>query len=157
MQDITSVFKKIIKLLDESGVKYNLSEHKPVYTSSDAARVRGTDPSIGAKAMVFSADKTPILIIVPGNKRVDSKGFKKQHGVKDLRICSADEVKKITGLEIGSVPPFGNLMNLTTYVDRDIKRLKEIAFNAGSHIRSIIMKSSDFINLVEPIIGEYSC
>jgi Ala-tRNA(Pro) deacylase len=58
-------------------------------------------------------------------------------------------------VSIGAVPPFGNLMSIPLYVDINLKNEEEIAFNAGSHSKSIIMKYSDFEKLAKPVVGDY--
>ena len=62
----------------------------------------------------------------------------------------------MTGLEIGAIPPFGNVMNLPTYLDEQITRNEMMAFNVGSHTKSIQMKPKDFTVLEKPIIGNFS-
>ena len=71
-------------------------------------------------------------------------------------MASTEEVEKISGAQIGGVPPFGNLFNVPVYVDESFLNEEEIAFNAGSKEKSIIMKSSDFKKLVNPQLGQYS-
>lgn len=156
MLETSLVFEKIKQLLDENGIAYQLFEHEPVFTSEQAAKIRNTKMCQGAKAIIFSADSKPILVVVPGDRRVDSKIFKKLYNIKDLRLLSADEVKELTGLEIGAIPPFGSAMNLKTYCDQKVFENEEIVFNAGAHTKSILMKSKDFLSLVKPIVGNFS-
>ena len=61
MIDDSSVYKRIVDLLDDSQVSYQFFIHEPVYTSKQAAEVRGTDNYMGAKAIIFKADRKPIL------------------------------------------------------------------------------------------------
>ena len=156
MQEITPVFNKIKFLLEENKVDYQLLEHGPVFTSEEAARIRGTKMEEGAKAIVFAADKKPILIVVPGDKKVDIKTFKENYRIRDLRLLKPEEVKELTVLEIGAIPPFGNVMGLPTYADFGITEKDRIVFNAGSHTRSVKMKAKDFIRLSNPIIGNFA-
>ncbi|MBU4351223.1 hypothetical protein L6250_00395 [Candidatus Parcubacteria bacterium] len=156
MIETSLVFEKIKKLLDESNIDYQLFEHEPVFTSEQAAKVRNTKMCQGTKAIIFSADSKPLLIVVPGDKRVNTKTFKKLYNIKDLRILSPEQVKEITGLEVGAIPPFGSVMNLTTHVDNSVFKNEEIAFNAGAHTKSILMKSKDFFELAKPIINSFS-
>jgi len=156
MLDSSPVFEKIIKLLKENKVNYQLFEHEPVFTSEQASKVRNIKMCQGAKAIIFSADGKPILVVVPGDRRVDTKIFKKLYNIKDLRLLTADEVKELTNLEIGAIPPFGNVMNLTTYVDNSVFENEEIVFNAGAHTKSILMKSKDFQELAKPIVENFS-
>ncbi len=151
-----SFFQKIIRLLKENKVEYQLYEHEPVYTSVDAAKIRGTKLEQGAKALVALADKKPILVVISAAKKIDTKKFKKLFKVKDLRIATTEEVKQITGVEIGAVPPFGDLVDLETYVDQSLGKNREIAFNAGLHTKSIKMKYKDWLDLVKPKTGDFS-
>ena len=110
----------------------------------------------GAKALVMKADKQPILIVIASHLRVAPRKFKSLYKIKDLRLISPTEVTDLTGLTIGSVPPFGNLMDLPTFVEQSLLLVNNIAFNAGSHTTSIIMKCDDFISLVQPEIGVFA-
>lgn len=151
-----SVFENIKSLLDSNRVKYEIFKHEPVYTSEDAARVRGENLKIGAKSLLFIADKKPILIVLPGDKKVNTTVFKNYYSIKDLRLATREEVLKKTSVPIGAVSPFGNLMNLDTYCDRNLLENDEIVFNAGKHTTSIKMKAKDYQKLVEPIIGSFT-
>jgi len=150
-----SVLKKIQELLDSLNIEYELLNHTPVYTSADAAKIRDIGISNGAKALVFIADGDPILIVVPGDKKVDLRKFKQQFHIKDLRMASLIEVKEITTLEVGSIPPVGKVMNLKSYFDSSFLKKEVVAFNAGSHSVSIRMKASDLIKVENPIIESF--
>lgn len=150
-----SVLEKIQELLNSSNIKYELLNHEPVYTSVDAAKIRDTGLSNGAKALVFVADGKSILIVVPGDKKVDLKKFKQKFNIKDLRMASVSEVKEITTLEVGSIPPIGKAINLKSYFDSSFLEKEIVAFNAGSHTVSIRMKACDLIKTEGPVIESF--
>jgi len=54
------------------------------------------------------------------------------------------------------MPPFGNLYALPVYVDQSLAEDTEIVFNACSHTKSIRLKMSDYMKLVNPVVGEFS-
>ena len=149
--------KMIKKLLDQEGITYKVSEHEPVYTSEEAARVRGVGLKTGVKALVFkTAEESFIMGLVAADKRIASKKLAKITGTKRLRLASPEEVLKITGCEVGSVHPFGNLHSLPTYLDRSILENEMVNFNVGLHTVSIYMKSEDLIKAIKPAIEEFS-
>jgi len=156
MQETSEVLDKIIEILEKNEVRYNLLEHDPVFTSEDAARIRRSELKQGAKAIIFMADDSPLLIVIPGNRHVDAKKFKKTYHIRDLRLLKPEEVTSLTGLEIGAIPPFGNVMNIATYMDEELLENSEIAFNAGSHTKSIKMNPEDYVRICQPIIGRFS-
>jgi Ala-tRNA(Pro) deacylase len=149
-------FDEIISLLDKHGIKYEVTEHEPVYTSEDAARIRGEDIRTGAKALIFKTDDNFILCIIPGDKRIDMKKLREITHCKDIRMATPEEVLRITGCEIGSVHPVGTLMRIKTYADRRLFNNDRINFNAGLHTASIRMKSKDFQSVVNPTIVDYA-
>jgi len=142
-----SVYEKIIHLLDSHNIKYQALEHEPTPTCEDSARVRGTSMDQGAKALICMADKKPVLIVLPCSQKLDVKLFKQQFGVKDLRFASQDEIKDLTGLQIGAIPPLGIILGLPTHVNSLLQSQNTIAFNAGDRTRSIIMKYADFAKI----------
>lgn len=151
-----SVYEKIIDLLKKNGVEYKSYGHKPVFTSEDAAKIRNSSLKQGAKALIMKADKKPIMIVVPGDLKVDTSKFKKLYQIKDLEMAKPEEVKEVSGVEIGAVPPFGNLFKIPLYFDKTISKNESVFFNAGSHSKSISMKGSDLEKVTNPIVGEFT-
>lgn len=152
----TDLFGLIKAALDKNKIKYQLFEHKAVYTSEEAAKVRGTKLSQGAKALIMYGDKKPLMIVLPADRKIDFKKFKTVHKIRDLRMATPEEVKKIAGVEIGAVPPFGNLLGIPLYVDKNLAKEKEIVFNAGLHTKSIKMGYKDFERVTNPVIDDYT-
>ena len=155
IQVTSKVFDAIVALLSKEGAVYKLIEHGPVITSYDAAQVRGINISQGAKSILLSADGSILLVVVPGDRRIDFKSFKKQLNIRDLRMCTPSDIRDAFDLEVGAIPPFGNLLGVKTYADRTLLTHDAIFFNAGSHTRSIRLETKDYIRLVQPHIGDF--
>lgn len=151
-----SLFEKIKQLLNGNNIKYKLFKHKPVFTSEEAAKIRNTDLKQGAKALIMFADDKPIMIVLSANLKVDTKKFKETNKISDLRMAKPEEVKQVTNVEIGAVPPFGNIFSIPLYVDRRLGENEQIVFNAGSHTQSIMMSYKDYKKVAQPIVGEFS-
>ncbi len=156
MIDSSLVFENIKKILAENNINYQLISHSAVFTSNQAAEIRKVPLDQGAKAIIFMADKKPVLIVVPADKKVDTKTFKKIYQVKNLSLADPEVIKKLTGLEIGAIPPFGDLMNLQSYLDKKLTKKNKIHFNPGVHTVSITMDPKDLVKLTNPTIGSYS-
>ncbi|MBN1502750.1 aspartate--tRNA ligase [Candidatus Woesearchaeota archaeon] len=149
------VFNEIRNLLIKDNIKYKEYHHKPVYTSEQAAKIRGTKLEQGAKALIFKTSKGYIMVVISAAKKIDSDKLKKILKVEKLQLANAKEVKKITGLSIGAMPPFGNLFDMKAYVDESLEKQKEIVFNAGSHTNSIKMKYKDWEKVVKPLVRDF--
>jgi nondiscriminating aspartyl-tRNA synthetase len=151
-------FSKVTDFLDKEGIKYQTYEHEAVFTSEQAAKVRGTKLYQGAKALVFVGDGKPVMAVLPADRQVAVEKFKSLAGLKNLRMARAEEVEKFTGgVKIGAVPPLGNLYQMPVYVDKALGKNKEIAFNAGLNTRSIKMRYDDFVKVVKPQMDSFSC
>ncbi len=146
-------FLQLKKFLDSACVNYKATEHEPVFTSEQAASVRGTELKTGVKALVFAAEDEIVLALVPSDKKVDTKklsAYLKKH----VRLAKPEEVVKATGCEVGSVHPFGVLYGMRTIADDDILDNAMVNFNAGMHTKSISMKSKDLFSLIQPEIAD---
>ena len=155
-KDGNQVYEQIVAMLKNSHILFDAYEHEPVRTSEEAAKVRNTNPHEGAKALVFYAEGKPLMIVLPGDLKVDMKEFKHQFDVRDLRMATPDEVLTTTGIAIGAVPPFGHIFGLPLYVDRKLQDNERIVFNAGLHNKSIRLKESDWEKVAKPVIGNFS-
>lgn len=151
-----SVYDEIVQLLKDNKIVFESVEHEPVFTSEEAAKIRGTELKQGAKALVMYANNKPIMIVLAAHRKVDTKLFRNLYKIKDLHMATPDEVQQITGVEIGAVPPFGEIFTIPLYVDMSLSENETISFNAGSHTQSILMKYIDYERVVKPTLGDFS-
>ena len=143
----TAVTERLERWLRERGARFRLLEHAPVFTSEEAARVRGTPIEAGAKALVLIAHDRPVHVVLPGHRRVDNARLRAILGTRTLRFATPEELFSLTGCVPGAVPPFGNLFGLPVFVDEPLAEREEIAFNAGSNTVSIVMSCAEFLRL----------
>ena len=138
--------------LRAAGVKFRELEHAPTRTSEQSAAARGEDLSVGAKALLLSTDGRFRLFVLPADRRLDSTAVRRHLGVRRSRFATADELKELTGLVPGAVPPFGEpILPFEIYADESVGvRTDRVAFNAGSLTHSIIMAASDWESVARP-------
>jgi Ala-tRNA(Pro) deacylase len=151
-----SVFQRIEALLREHGAPYDVLRHAPVYTSQEAAEIRGTPLASGAKALVCKGDDAVVMFVVPADRKLDSKAIRQNRGWRKLRFVTREEVLEITGLEPGSIPPFGSLFGLRTFCDERLGLNEKINFNAGDHSISVSMRYADYVRVESPELGEFA-
>jgi len=151
-----SVFDSVSQLLTAKSIDFDILRHAPVYTSEEAAAVRGTPLASGAKALICKADDQFVMIVLPADRKLASKAVRKAGGIKSLRFASREEVEQFTGLTPGSIPPFGSLFGLATWCDERLADHQRINFNAGDHSISISMTYDDYIAAEQPRLGQYA-
>ena len=138
---------RVEQFLRDAGVPYERIEHAPVFTSEEAARVRGTPLQAGAKAIVVRADDRYVHLVLPGDRRVDNARLRGILGTRRVRFATPDELLALTGCAPGAVPPFGNLFGLPVLLDETLTAMERVAFNAGSNTVSITMRADDLVRL----------
>lgn len=151
-----SVLERLQSLLAENAASCEVQRHAPVFTSEEAAAIRGTSLASGAKALVCRADDRFVMFVLPADRRLASKEVRRTQSIRSLRFASATEVEELTGLKPGSIPPFGSLFGLTTYCDRLLSENHRINFNAGDHGVSISLPYAEYLRVERPELGEFA-
>jgi Ala-tRNA(Pro) deacylase len=151
-----TAFDRVCRFLAEKSVPYDVLRHAPVYTSEEAAAVRGTPLASGAKALICKVDERFVMIVLPADRKLAGKLVRKSEGIKSVRFASREEVEQLTGLAPGSIPPFGSLFGLATWCDERLAQQPRINFNAGDHSISISMAHSDYLAAEQPKGGIYA-
>lgn len=152
-----NIRNEIIHQLHEKKIDFDHRIHEPTPTSEDSARVRQIKMEEGIKALILKGKNTKknYQFNIPAHLKVDMKAVADMVGEK----CEFEDpavIQERYGLQIGGVPPFGNLLNLDNYYDEQIVHEERAAFNCGLTTESIIMKSKDLLALVEPKMGKFS-
>jgi Ala-tRNA(Pro) deacylase len=151
-----SVFDRLHRILTDSGIAFKVERHEPVFTSEQAAAVRGVPLASGAKALIIKAGERFVLLVLPADRKLDSRQARTLLGVKGLRFATREEVQNLTTLEPGSIPPFGSLFGLPTYCDPALAANATINFNAGDHSISVQMTYTDFVALEKPTLATFT-
>ena len=144
-------YDKIIELLQFNGIFYQEFRHDPVYSTEDAAKIRGLSLDEGAKSLLIKAKNEFVLVVLSGSKKLDSKKLKKSLGVRELRFATPAEVNQQMGCLVGACYPFGSLCQLQTYVDKSLINQSNISLNPGVHHKSLRIELIDFLQIESPL------
>ena len=156
-EDSLHVFQKICKYLDSENIIYKKISHEPTFTSEESAKARGEDLSLGGKAILMKVDDGFSLFVLSASKKIDSKKIKAHLRAKKIRFSTSDELFSLTSLVPGCVPPFASpIFPLTLYLDKSITLNSKIAFNAGSLTHSIVMDMTDYLNVANAEMFDFS-
>jgi len=149
-------YEEITNLLKANDIPYRETEHEPVYTSEQAARVRGISMSQAAKSLLLKCGNDFVLAVLPGDCKLSSKKLKQLLKIKQFHFATPEEVKRKMGCEIGACYPFGNLIGLPVYADNSLSKNKVIFSNPGLHNRTMEINWRDFYSLVKPKMVDIS-
>ena len=151
--DEETVHDRLVATLEAAGVPFSKLHHAPVYTSVEAARVRGSSLHSGAKALILKGSKGFVMAVIPANLPLDSRTLRKHLKSKRLRFATPEEVFEMTGLTPGAIPPFGSFFNLPTICDERLAENESINFNAASHTDSMQMTYRAYVAYESPEIA----
>ena len=101
-------------------------------TSADAARAVGCELSAIAKSLVFMAGDDAVLVLMSGDRRVDTAKLASVCGVDRARRASLEEARQHTGYAAGGTPAFGLVAPLRVLADVGLQRHKEVWSAAGT-------------------------
>ncbi|HUW18431.1 MAG TPA: YbaK/EbsC family protein [Sedimentisphaerales bacterium] len=147
----------IMEFLDKSGVKYEVSEHKPAFTAQRMAAVVHEPGKYVAKPVVVKADGKYVMCVLSANHKIDLAALKKQMKAKSVQLAKEEEMGEIFGdCELGAEPPFGSLYDLPTVMDKALERDDHIMFQAGTHEKAVRMSMDDYRKLASPTVFEFS-
>lgn len=144
-----------IRFLREKGVDF--VEHPYRYEEKGgtkvAAQALGIDEHLTIKTLVMEDEKkTPLIVLMPGDKEVSTKELARIMGVKTVTLCSPEVAFKHTGYMVGGISPFGTRKKLPVYVEETILTLPRIFINAGKRGLLCEMSPHELIRLLHPII-----
>ena len=136
--------KRLIKLIDSAKVKYEIIQHRTVYTAFDKAKTLKVPEKIIGKTLVAKMDRMFAIVLIPANKNLDKGKLKKAANaklkkegkklIKKISLATENWMKKnLKGAKTGAVPPFGCLWKLPTFVDKNLTKNPKIIVSAGDY------------------------
>ena len=148
---------RVMEFLDEAGVKYEVSEHIPTFSAQGLAAAEHEHGRYVAKPVIVKADDRYLMCVLPAPNKVDLGKLKAQLASQSVELADEEEIGKLfPDCELGAEPPFGNLYDLSTVIDKSLEADDHILFQAGSHGKAIRMTMADYRELVQPKVLEFT-
>ena len=148
---------RVIEFLDKSAVHYEVREHPPAFTAQQMAAVEHERGKYVAKPVIVKADGTYLMCVLSACYKIDMAALKNQLGAKKIALAEEKETGALfDDCELGAEPPFGNLYDLQTIMDKALEKDDHITFQAGAHDKAIRMSMDDYRKLVRPRILDFS-
>lgn len=124
---------RVKKALEEKGSGAEIIElAATARTAEDAARAVGVPVGAIVKSLVFLIDGGPVMALVAGDRRCDTKALPAAFGRQGLVMrADAERVREATGFVIGGVAPLGHPAPLPTVIDDSLARFEAVYAAAG--------------------------
>ena len=149
MADVTS-------FLEEAGVDFDVLEHAHTERAADEAAALGIGPDEVAKTLVLVAPSGNVRAVLAASERIDLHKVAAVLGVggKKMHLASEDDLARdYPDVELGAVPPFGGRED-QVIVDERLAARDSVVLEAGSHNRSVRLKTVDLMSLARAQVAD---
>ncbi len=135
--------------LDEKGLSYTKLAF-PQDTEKGAANVAealGCEPSQMVKTLIFeTGGGEQVLVMLAADKNAISGNLKKAIGSRNIKLAPPETVKRVTGYEIGSIPPFHwQPPGFRSFIDAQLTREDVLGVGAGVWGQEIMIAPHELI------------
>jgi Ala-tRNA(Pro) deacylase len=146
--------KRLIDCLTANNVQYETLHHPEAVTAQRIAQAEHVKGRHHAKVVMVKSGDQHLMVVLPADHQIDLEKLEKAVGKLGALDKESDFKSLFPDCAIGAMPPFGNLYDLPTYVDRSLAGQDYIVFEAGTHTDAIKMSYRDYEKIVKPKVAD---
>jgi Ala-tRNA(Pro) deacylase len=148
--------QKLIRYLNDKKIAYEILHHPEAFTAQTIAAAEHVKGRHHAKVVMMKSASEHVMAVLPANSRVDLEKMETALG-KTMTLETEPDFKALfPDCAPGTMPPFGNLYGLSTYVDRSLAQEDFIVFEAGTHTDAIKLQYKDYERAVNPVVEDFA-
>jgi Ala-tRNA(Pro) deacylase len=153
--------KKVVDFLEQNDIEYKMHMHDPVFTVEEAKATRASIPGLHCKNLFLRNQKgnRHFLVIFPADKPVDLKLLAPKLGINRISFASADRLKRIMGLNPGSVSIFGLLnddnQEVELYLDQGVLEADFVTFHPNDNTATVSLAQDQFMYVLEKLSRDF--
>jgi Cys-tRNA(Pro) deacylase len=142
--------------LERHGIQATLIEPSiPTPTVLDAARALGVEAADIIKSVAFeSKDGNVVLIVAPGDRRIDTGKVAQLVGLEKLKMASPARVLEVTGYPAGGVPPVGHPTGLRVVMHASLLEREVLIGGGGSERLLLRIAPAEVVRATGAMVGE---
>ncbi len=143
-----------VRVLRRAGVAF--TEHPYTYVerggTSIFAEESGVDEHVVIKTLVMEDEaKTPLVVLMHGDREVSTKELARTLGVKSVRPCPPETAERHSGYLVGGTSPFGLRKPMPVYIEGSILELPKIYINGGKRGFLVGLDPKDLARVLKPV------
>ncbi|MBN1585254.1 YbaK/EbsC family protein [Candidatus Uhrbacteria bacterium] len=152
--------REITVHLGKKGIKFDVVEHRKVFTAYDLAQTLGTKLDDIAKTLLVEVELPELgkkkrghyVVVLSASYRLNLEKLKKALKASKIGIATEKAMLKL-GMAPGALTPFGSLRNFGVVVDRNLLRTQKVLVGAESFIESLRMRTRDLVKSEGATVG----
>lgn len=143
----------VTRALDALQIPYRVFQHLGTVESLEqAARERDQAPEQVIRSIVFRVTEDEyVMVLMAGATQVNWSALRKYLGVSRVTMANRDELRAVTGYEIGAVSPFGLPRPMRVIADPSVFAPEEISIGSGVRGLTVILSSADLRRALDKI------
>ena len=141
--------------LDRVGITYTILVHEQnISTAQDGTQKGLGTLSAMAPTFILKTETGYLAAIIRGDTRLSYKKIKKKLGLKNIYLAAPDQVKQLTGSEVGYV----SLVNpgLQTIVDTRVTEVTMIYGGSGEPNHTLQVSPQDVITITKAQVFDFT-
>ena len=147
---------RLIEFLNQNKVAYQVVHHPEAFTAQELAAIEHVKGKNHAKVVMVKAGPESLMTVLPADHRVELEKLDKVTGKRTALATEAEFKLLFPDCAVGTMPPFGSLYNVPTYVDKSLTEDDYVVFEAGTHTDAIKMAFVDYERLAQPVVAEFA-
>ena len=126
----------------------------PVRESRRMAEVLGLEPYCIVKTLIYIADNSPVLVMVPGDRRADKAKLRALLAAKKLVFAEGARVNEITDFFSGSVPPVALKVPMKAFIDKTTASCDVVYASGGEPNVVLKIRASDLVKAAAATVAD---
>ena len=151
------VSPRLQQYLDDHRICYETLPHRTDFTALETSEHTHTPGGSFAKAVIIETCRAEAMLVLPADHEVELNRLISSLHSPEVNLVSEGRIRRIfRDCDRGAIPPFGNLYGLEVFASPKLLHNETVTFNAGSHEMAIRMSRADYVELVHPLVLEFS-
>jgi Cys-tRNA(Pro)/Cys-tRNA(Cys) deacylase len=143
--------------LSENNVWHRFVEKAETIHTADAAKATGIALNRVTKNLVSVSEAGEyLLLIVPGDRKVNLDEAAKAIGVKKVELVRFEKAERISGYAPGGTPSVGHKTRMRTIIDSKLLDYETVYCGGGSRNRLLELRVQDIIKLDNGVVAQIS-
>ena len=147
---------KLIEFLNQNKVRYEILHHPEAFTAQELAAIEHVKGKQHAKVVMVKANGDKLMTVLSADHRVDLEKLDVVTGKRTALATEAEFKPLFPDCAVGTMPPFGNLYGVETYVEESLTANTFIVFEAGTHSDAMKMSFADYERLAKPRVAAFA-
>lgn len=147
---------KLVEFLNQSKVRYTVLHHPEAFTAQELAAIEGVKGRNHAKVVMVKTGAKLLMAVLPADHRIELDKFDKLTGQRTALATEAEFKEMFPDCAIGTMPPFGKLYGVETWMDKSLTGDDYLVFEAGTHTDAMRMNYADYARLADPKVAEFA-